>query len=254
MDLLKGAWLVWASQGELRVARLRLAPFLKGISGRMASVVYKVTKFGTDMAEFEAPSNPRTGGQIAVRGAFTKATKQWKNLTRVQADAWRAYAQRQFLEEPIGQNTYRPRGFNAFVALAAKYFAVNPTEAAAPANPPTAPFDGDVIGITVAAGLGGTVVWTATAPNSASVTTALLVQRVPNGNADPVDGAYKIARFNQFQTGQLQASVQVGPGFYAVGYQFTSRTTGQVSEPVYQATIVGPVSFGEAGGRTKKAA
>jgi hypothetical protein len=235
------------------MARLRLAPFLDGISGRMAGVVYRVTKFGTDMAEFQAASNPRTPPQTAVRSAFNKATKQWKNLTRPQADAWRAYAKGLFRFEPIGENMVRPTGFNAFVALAAKYFAVTPGAATAPASPPQAPFDGDSITVTVAPGPGGTLIFTASGANATNVTTALLVQRVPNANAAAIRGRWRIAQFKAFAAGSLTAQVQVGPGFYAVGYQFTSAATGQVSDPVYLPAIVGPVSFSVRDGGKKAA-
>ncbi len=101
------------------MAKIKLAAFMQAISGRMGGVVYKSTRFGTEMAEFEAPSNPRTTSQTAVRSAFTKSTQQWRTLTTSQAASWREYASTRYFEEEITTVRYRTTGFNAFVALAA---------------------------------------------------------------------------------------------------------------------------------------
>ena len=223
------------------MAIIRLAPFINAMSGRMGGVVYKSTRFGTEMAEFEAPSNPNTAAQQAVRGNFKKSTQQWRNLTPSQAAMWRAFSATQYVEEYISEKRYKPTGFNVFVKLAAKWYAVNAT-GTAPATPPATAFGGDTITVTAAPGDAGTIEFDATAPNATNVTTALLIQRVPNANADPVDGAYKIGKYFRYITGTLSTTVTVTPGYYAVGYQFVSTATGQVSSPVFLG-IVGPVSF-----------
>lgn len=223
------------------MAKLRLAPFVEAMSGRMGGVVYKSTKFGTEMAEFEAPSNPNTAAQQAVRGNFKKSTQQWRTLSPAEAAMWRAFAAGEYVEEYITEKRYKPTGFNAFVKLSAKWYAVN-ASGTAPSTPPAAAFAGDTITITAEAGEAGFIDFNASAPNAANVTTALLIQRVPNPNADPVDGAYKIGKYFRFVTGTLQTQVAVAPGYYAVGYQFVNTATGQVSSPVFLG-IEGPVSF-----------
>jgi hypothetical protein len=128
------------------------------------------------------------------------------------------------------------------VAFGSKFLAVNPLQLTPPANPPTGPFSGDTIQITASTPSAGVLEFTASGPNSTNVTTELLFQKVSNGNADPVDGAYKIAKYNKFQSGSLTTQVTVTPGYYAVGYRFVSTATGQMTAPVF-TSIVGPVGF-----------
>jgi len=238
------------------MAKVKLAAFAQAISGRMGGVVYKKTRYGTEMAEFEAPSNPRTASQTAVRAAFTKATQQWRTLTTTQAASWREYASTRYVEEEITTVRYRTTGFNAFVKLSAKYFAVNPAATSAPADPPEAPFNGDTITLTVDAETPGALTFTSSGANAANVTTAILMQKLPNGNADPIDGGYKIAKYHTFTAGSPSTTVPVTPGYYAVGYQFVNTATGQQASPVYSG-VIGPVSLtlvGTGPGKEKKSA
>ncbi|HRI43113.1 MAG TPA: hypothetical protein PLL78_02745 [Fimbriimonadaceae bacterium] len=240
------------------MARLKLAPHLLAMSGRMASVVYKVTRFGTEMAEFEAPSNPNTPAQQTVRNNFRKSAQQWRTLTSPQAAAWRAYAATKHVEEEITTERYKPTGFNMFVKLAAKWFAVNPNQSTAPSNPPTSSFAGDTISLIASSEGAGTIEFTASGANAANMTTAILFQRVSGPNSVPVDGAYKIAKYFRFQSGSLSTTISVPPGYYAVGYQFVNTATGQTVTPVHLANLVGPVGFtmvsSGTSGKSKKAA
>ncbi len=236
------------------MAKLRLAPFLEAMSGRMGGVVYKSTRFGTEMAEFEAPTNPNTAAQQAVRNNFKKSTQQWRTLNVTQATAWRDYADELSIEEDITQKKYKSRGFNTFVRLAARWYAVN-ASGTAPTTPPATAFAGDTITVTAESENPGVIDFTASAPNGTNITTALLLQKVSSAIADPVDGAYKIGKYFRFITGTLSTTVTVPPGYYAVGYQFVNTATGQVSPPVY-LNIIGPVSFQmvDGGQNTKKKA
>lgn len=236
------------------MAKFKLAAFGKKISGRMSSVVYRETRFGTEMAEFEAPSNPRTPAQQKVRSDFQKATTQWRTLTSTQVKQWKAYAATQLVTQKITTQLYKSMGFNAFVKLAAKWYAVNNT-GTAPATPPAAPFTGDAISVSANSEAAGTILFTATAANATNVTTALLVQRVSGPNSDPVDEAYKVAKYNKFTAGVgLSTTVSVLPGYYAVGYQFVNTATGQTTSPVFQAAVIGPVGFTVSSSDTKKKA
>lgn len=234
------------------MARVRLAPYMTAISGRMGGVVYKKTRFGTEMAEFEAPSNPNTSAQQTVRSNFRKSAQQWRTLTLAQAAAWRAYAAQQSIEEEVTTERYKPTGFNMFLKLAAKWFAVNPGQSSAPASPPTTSFAGDSITLTASSEGAGTIDFTASGPNAANVTTAILFQRVSGPNSDPVDGAYKIAKYFRFVSGTLSTSINVPPGYYAVGYQFVNTATGQTVSPVHLANLVGPVGFTMVSNQTAK--
>ncbi|MCC7435388.1 MAG: hypothetical protein IT363_11945 [Methanoregulaceae archaeon] len=207
----------------------------------MGGVVYKSTRFGTEMAEFGAPTNPNTSAQQAARSSFKKATQQWRTLNLTQATAWRNYAAQLYTDGYITLKRYKPNGFNAFVKLAAKWYAVN-ASGTAPTTPPATAFSGDSITVTVDFENPGVIDFTASAPNAANVTTALLIQKVSSGIADPVEGAYKIGKYFRFIIGTLSTTVSVAPGYYAVGYQFVNTATGQTSAPIFLG-VIGPVSF-----------
>lgn len=236
------------------MAKLKLAPFIQAISGRMGGIVYRSTKFGTEMAEFEAPSNPETPAQVAVRTAFTKSAKQWPTLTAAQVAAWNAYGKGQINEEEITEETYTSEGFNAFLKLASKWYAVNST-GSAPTTPPTTGFNGDNITVSATSEAAGTIQFSATAANGTNVTTALLVQKLKNPTNKPRKGAFKVAKYNKFTAGVgLSTTVSVAPGYYAVGYQFVNTATGQMTSPVFQAAVIGPVGFTVSSSDTKKKA
>ncbi|MBL8061131.1 MAG: hypothetical protein JNK63_10510 [Chthonomonas sp.] len=215
------------------MAKINLAPFISSISGRMGGVVYKNTRFGTALSSYEAPSNPNTSAQQAVRSSFTRATQTWRNLSPVQAGAWNSWASSQ---------NGNLSGFNWFVALTTKWYAVNGNRGTAPVNPPATWFNGDSISIKGSSS-NGKLTWTASGNNASGITTALVYQRVSSPNATPNWDNFTTAKYHSFTGGSFTASFDVAPGYYAVGYQFINTKTGQAASPVFQAGIIGPVSL-----------
>lgn len=216
------------------MAKINLAPFISSISGRMGGVVYKNTRFGTALSAYESPSNPNTAAQRAVRNSFTKATQAWRNLTPAQAGAWNTWA------STYGNSNWS--GFNWFVSFTSKWYAVNGFNGHAPVNPPSNWFNGDNISVKATAS-NGKITWTASGSNASGVTTALVYQRVSGPNSTPNWNNFKTAKYNSFSNGSFTTSFNVAPGYYAVGYYFVNTKTGQAMSPVYQAGILGPVSF-----------
>lgn len=223
---------------------------MKAISGRSGNAVYRSTRNGTELADRPFVNNPQTPAQSTVRVAFSKVTKQWKSLTFAQAQAWNAYAAvRKEIEAISGVSTTRS-GFNWFVAFGVRYLTVNPTQNTAPVNPPATDFLGDALTITPAAQAGG-IKFTASAANSTKTTTALLVQKLSNGNAKP-GKQYRTKAHFQFTAGSLQTTVALTPGTYAVGIQYVNTDTGQETAFVNLGTV-GPVTFAVAqGGESDK--
>ncbi len=231
------------------MAKLKLAPFTRAMSGKLGNVVFSKTKEGTIMRERITPKNPSTPAQVAVRSAFSKATKQWANLSATQLQAWELWAKSYSNKEETTEKTYSSDAFNAFVKLAAKWYAVN-ASGTAPTTPPTAQFDGDTPKITATVGT-GLVTFNANAANSAGVTTALLLAKLGGKNRKANPSQYREKKYFVFATGALTTTVPVPAGWYAAGYSFINLATGQESEPVLLGTI-GAVSFEVSSGNPAK--
>lgn len=233
------------------MALLKLSNAISGISGRAGNAVYRLTKFGTEFATRPIVNNPDTPAQNAVRSAFTKATQQWRTLTTAQVAAWNEYASmRKEMDDVSGSSASRS-GFNWFVGFGTRYFTVNPSATSAPTMPPANPYSGDAISISASAGDAG-IVFTASAPNGANSTTAILIQKLRNANAKP-GKQYRTITHHKFVSGGLEFQLDVTPGYYAVGYQFVETTSGQETKATLLG-IVGPVSLSVQQGQSKKKA
>ena len=238
-------------KGGATIALLKLSSFVKGISGKSGNAVYRITKYGTEIADRPTVNNPDTPAQNVIRNAFSKVTKQWKTLTTAQAAAWNAYAAtRAETERASGVKATRS-GFNWFVGFGTRYLTVNPLQNAAPTSPPATDFVGDAISITPAAQAGG-IKFTASAANASKTTTALLIQKLRNGNAKP-GKQYLTKQHFQFTSGSLNTVVSLPPGVYSVGYQFVNIDTGQETDMVLLGTV-GPVTFVVSGSESNKKA
>ncbi|MBN8691207.1 MAG: hypothetical protein J0L72_10530 [Armatimonadetes bacterium] len=237
------------------MAKVKLSAFSTALSGKLGNLTFSNTKEGTIMRERISPKNPRTPAQQAVRAAFTKATKQWANLTTANVTNWENFAAGYETTEETTEKRYKSSGFNAFVKLAAKFYAVNPS-GTAPANPPTSSFAGDTISVAASAST-GSVKFTATGANASGVTTALLLARTGGKNRKANAEQYREKAYFTFASGSLSTTVSVPAGYYAAGYSFINTATGQESEPVLLGNIGGVTYAVEGGGKapsTKKKA
>ncbi len=231
------------------MAKVKLSAFSTALSGKLGNLSFSNTKEGTIMRERVTPRNPSTPAQVAVRAAFTKATKQWATLTTGQLSAWYAYAKSYTNVEETTEKTYNSEGFNAFVKLAAKWYAVNST-GTAPVNPPLSTFDGDPITITATAQVGG-VKFTASAANRSGTTTALLIAALGGKNRQANASQYREKLYFTFAAGTLDKVVTLPAGFYAAGYSFVNTATGQESAPVLLGTVGGVTYAVSDGGESK---
>ncbi|HRF61201.1 MAG TPA: hypothetical protein PLH94_14960 [Fimbriimonadaceae bacterium] len=189
-----------------------------------------------------------------MRAAFSKATKGWRTLTTAQAAAWNAFASTILENDDISGNKTKRSGFNWYVALSSRFYLVNGIAGTAPTTPPTTAFLGDNLTFTVLAGAGNIKI-TASGPNSAGTTTALLVQKLSSANAKPQKNGYRTKTHFAFASGSLQATPTLPPGVYAVAPQYVSMTTGQETALNALGTF-GPVTFlvTQSDGAKKKAA
>jgi hypothetical protein len=227
------------------MAILKLSGFLKGVSGKAGNAVYRFTKNGTELADRPFVNNPQTAYQQAVRAAFSKSTKAWKNLTIAQAAAWNSFAASIVETEEISGAKTKRSGFNWYVALSSRWYLVNGMGGTAPANPPTAAFTGDSLTFTTSADSGGIKI-TASAANTSGTTTALLFQKLSSANGKPQKNGYRTKAHYAFVAGGLTTTVALTPGTYAVAVQYVKTSTGQETTMQVLGTV-GPVTFAVSG-------
>ncbi len=220
------------------MAQGSLGVLFNSLRGKAGSVVFARSKDGTVIKPRVSARNPRTPAQVAVRANLGKAAAAYKNMTPVQVSAWLNYAQSQTKHDTRTGKTYQPAAITAFTALASKFLQNNPT-GIPPVTPPTAAFAGDIITVT-AVGAAGKVTFTASAANTAGVTTELLLQPLKSRNRAPQIKGYRTKGFQAFPVGTLTNNVTTAAGWYVPAYRFVSIATGQVSGtvilPAVQAT------------------
>jgi hypothetical protein len=192
------------------------------------------------MRERTTPKNPKTAAQMAVRSAFSKATKQWANLSTANVAAWAQWANSYSNTQETTDKEYKSAGFNAFVKLSAKWYAVNST-GTAPVNPPTSTFAGDNITLTATAVAGG-VKFTASGANTSGTTTALLIARTGGKNRTANASQYREKAYFKFASGTLETTVTLPAGYVAAGYSFVNTATGQETQHVILGNV-GQVTF-----------
>lgn len=235
------------------MAKLKLSVLAENLSGAAGNVVFAKGKEGTTVKRKTISPDPRSSAQVQARRNLTKAAGLFKALTPSQVAQWRAYAQTQERVDPTTGVAYHPSAISCFVGLLTKLYQMN-VNVELPFLPPAAPFSGDSITVSVAAGA-GKLTFTASAANSANVKTELLVQPLPSPNRLPYQPAMRSKAFQTFTSGVLTKDVTVPPGYYAAGYRFVNAQTGQ--ETPIQILTVNQVTMAlEQGGKneTKKAA
>lgn len=220
------------------MATVKLAGPFAEISGKLGKLVFASTKEGTVMRDRTTPTNPKTPAQIAVRNAFRKATKQWSTLSAANMAAWKSYATAHPKTNKTSGEQYTPSAFNWFAALATKYFLVNPNATSAPLTPPATNFGGDSLSFTITNPVGSNnIQFTASAANSAGVTTELLVQSLASAGRSPSKSGYRSKGFKAFATGSLSTTVAVSTGYFAAAYRYVNTATGQELGTTFIGTL-----------------
>ena len=221
------------------------------ISGKLWGGVLAVQPDGTTVLR-DAPRRrrPPTPAMRAAAARFEPVAQAWRAIPPEAIGLWRAYAAQR------GTQPYR-----AFTALASKRLQMRPG-APVPLLPPTAPFAGDGIRVTVDSlplgkgrdgiesseeegraredetgplplpplqdePLGEGVLFTANAPNAPGVVTELLTVRLPNANRRPQAKDYRTRAFVPFAAGVLTARVPCGRGAWACAVRFVREDSGQ---------------------------
>jgi hypothetical protein len=200
---------------------------------------------------FRRQMNP---AQQAASARLRQASALWGGMSLEQALRWEHYARGRQRPNRLTGDLYAPSGFNAFVALATKALQVDPG-APVPLSPPATDYLGDPVTLgLVGEGLGsapgpggeltmapvvrsrlaGALVVRASGPNEPGSVTELVLERLPNERRKPT-GRMRSAAFHRFEPGSLELALEVGSGWWVVGYRFVRAATGQQT----QALIIG---------------
>ena len=174
---------------------------LSTISGRFAGIVVANTKSGLVIRREAKYKRAQSDAQRESVTRLRRAAEVWAGFDYVQAGAWDDYAQTVWRHNHLTSEAYHPSGYNAFSALATKVLQINPA-AEIPTAPPVGEYFGDVVTLSVQ-GLQMDILFTASAPNSPSTTTELLLERLPNERRKST-GRLVSAGFHQFHTGSLE--------------------------------------------------
>lgn len=221
--------------------KAKLSMAFQDLRGKDGTVVIKKNRSGLTLTPHISPKNPQTAAQSFVRGNLSKASKTFRAFTASQAAAWEAYAESITRTNPISGETYHPAPINAFVELAAKFLQVNPA-GTIPVTPPTGSFTGDNLTLDVDLDPGQLTI-TASGPNSAGVTTEILLQRLASIHRTPAAEAYRHKTFKAFTAGSPSVVIPVTAGVWAIAYRYVNTATGQATELQVLTTSVVSLSL-----------
>ncbi|MCW5937183.1 MAG: hypothetical protein KIT11_07750 [Fimbriimonadaceae bacterium] len=207
------------------MAKLTPGVVVAGLHGSAGSATFVRTPYGVVLKERSVPHDPQTAAQRASRDRLRRVGRAWRALTLDQAAAWRAYAQE--LAEAAGGQDSGPRATAQllFSKLGVKVLQVDPG-AAVPVLPPTKPFLGDGLGLSVGAVAGG-LRFTADAANSPGVVTELLLQPLASVHRNAYPARYRSQGFVAFPAPGGSQELALPRGIYAVAYRFVRSATGQ---------------------------
>lgn len=111
-----------------------ISPIISEASGTVGGAVYAKNRGGNYIRARVVPVQPRTPAQVAVRAAFTSASKAWSSLTDTARSGYTSLANQITLHDAIG-NAYKPTGDQLFVSLSQTLTALGkPTVTTPPAS------------------------------------------------------------------------------------------------------------------------
>lgn len=203
------------------MARVKTSLLAGGLAGSVGNVTFRRTPAGTQILERGRGRDPRTPAQRAARDRMRLAGQAWLALSFQEAEAWREFARRLAPSALVRA----PQPVNVFKTLATRVLAVDPG-AAIPSLPPSAPFGGDAVRVTIEAVQGG-IAFVPDGSNATGVVTELLVQTLTSPHRAAYPERYRSRGFVAF--GGSPAAVQTGAGWHAVAVRFVHAATGQAT-------------------------
>ena len=217
------------------MAKAAYSGAIERFSGKAGGTVYTAGYSGPIAKAYVVGLDPHTPAQMAIRHWMALSAAAYQHLTLAQAAAWEVYAASATRHNPTTGAAYHPTAYNAFNALTVKFLQAS-GGGVVPVLPPGSAFAGDTIAVT-AAGLSGSVKFTAGGANGANVTTEILLQALPSPRRKPNPDKYRTKGFIHFGLGILDFGLPVAPGWYAPAYRFVNALTGQMT-PLFALPIV----------------
>jgi pyrophosphatase PpaX len=177
--------------------KAKLSIAFEDLRGKAGTLYVTESRIGLQVKPRAAIHNPKTAAQTGTRTHFSRATHTYKSFTPEQVAAWEAYADGQTKTQPITGRVYNHAPINTFVALATKFLQVNPT-GTIPTTPPTTPFYGDSLTLSIDPGIPGQLVLQSNAANSSGVKTEFLLQPLESETRRPEENGYRSYGFKAF--------------------------------------------------------
>ena len=211
------------------MAKATPGPLLTQIRGRIGNEVAIKGRNGLVLRGRPTYKRPTQLIQQTVQNRMTQVMAAYNTLTREQAMQWNAYASTLTRSGDTDNAPTHPTGQNVYVGLASKFLQVNPT-GTVPLAPPTSPYFGDTLTVTLSGGT-GQLLFTASAANAPDTRTELLVQKLKTPRRSPVP-FYKSTAFVAFTPAVLTYALPSAPGWYACACRFVNSATGQMTTQV----------------------
>lgn len=117
------------------MALLQYGSGVAKMSGRVAGQVYAHNKGGAYVRRFSVPTNPSSQRQQDQRTIFGNASAAWRNLTNIQMDAWKAWAQTHPVINRLGAAIILS-GQGAYVQINSNYATYEPLATPGSLPPP----------------------------------------------------------------------------------------------------------------------
>ena len=200
------------------------------LSGKLGNAVFVRTAHGTVLRERPDGSSGKSPLQLASEARIARASRAFRELTREEGKAWSTFGQTVAEAHPRTGRVVALSGQQAFNRLATKLLQIDP-QAVLPHAPPTAPFFGDGLRVTVEA-LSNGIAFASDAANRNGVLTELLLQPLASQHRRTYLQRYRSQAFIHFSGSSLQVAVPCGPGWYAIAVRFVEAASGRATAEI----------------------
>ncbi len=183
------------------MAKVTYSPIISDVRCRLGNMVFSKWKGTSYLKTYAKPGDPKSVGQVEVRNAFTRLTKNWKEVNGILHRSWKAYVK--------GKNM---TGYNAFIgANSARQRNGEPLELFKPMG------EAMLSGFMAAKGPGtGEITCTFSMPaNSTGKHLTLFIQKAENGKAEGVILRHDMGAVTDTQT--VITGLETGAQYFVYG-------------------------------------
>ena len=131
------------------MARALVSPLMPGLRGVLGDLVFSQHPDGTQVRRRGRVRVPPTPAKAAQQARMALVSQAWARLPRALFDEWQAYAESQAWRNAATGAIVRPRAYNLYAGLASRARQVDPTLDPTTFAPPTRPFLGDGVTLTI---------------------------------------------------------------------------------------------------------